>query len=140
MGLLEWLGETCSPGPIGDVHVGRGRRKRVTRRYVLATGVLSLLLLGGSTWLMLGREGASTWLVLVGVAAYLVAAYFVHPKPETSNLGWLGGLVDHPFRWSDDANRLLLLLLMLLLPGRFVAESLVDLCALIWRPLSSRKP
>jgi hypothetical protein len=42
------------------------------------------------------------------------------------NLGLLGGAFDHPFRYWDDLNRQLLLLLILLWPGRFIAESIVD--------------
>lgn len=39
---------------------------------------------------------------------------------------WLGGLIDHPFRYSDDINRLLIFLSLLLLPGRMVAMGLID--------------
>ncbi len=49
------------------------------------------------------------------LAIYLLISGVVRPRPDTTNVGWLGGLVDHPFRWSDDVNRLLILLLVLLL-------------------------
>jgi len=48
-----------------------------------------------------------------------------------AGVGWLGGLVDHPFRYSDDVNRILLFLLVILLPGRFLSETFVDLLRLI---------
>ncbi len=67
-------------------------------------------------------------LVLVGAAiVYLCAGFALHPAPDDDNLGWGGGLLDNPLRYSDNANRLLLLFYLLLLPGRFVAEALVDL-------------
>ena len=62
---------------------------------------------------------------------YLVIAYLVHPQPDTSNIGWLGGLMDHPFRYSDDINRFLIFLVIALWPGRFVSESLVDVVLLL---------
>ena len=52
------------------------------------------------------------------------------------NIGWLGGLMDHPFRYSDDINRGLLGLKLILMPGRLIAESVVDMAILL---LNARK-
>lgn len=57
---------------------------------------------------------------------------FVHPYADTSNLGWLGGLVDDPFRWSDDWNRSMIFLKILLMPGRFVGRSFVNTVLTLW--------
>ncbi len=66
--------------------------------------------------------------MLLGIVIiYLCAGFALHPEPDDDDLGWWGGLVDNPFRYSDNANRLLLLLYLALLPARFVAEALVDL-------------
>lgn len=54
---------------------------------------------------------------------YCVIAFFVRPEPDTSNMGWLGGLIDNPFRISDDMNRTILFFKIALLPGLFIAES-----------------
>ncbi|WP_266213722.1 hypothetical protein [Paraliomyxa miuraensis] len=59
--------------------------------------------------------------------AYLLVAYFIRPRPDFDNIGWLGGLIDNPFRYSDDINRFLMFLMVVLLPGRFVSDSLVEL-------------
>ena len=50
---------------------------------------------------------------------------------DMNNLGWAGGLFNKPFRISEDVNRFLLFLKIVLLPGRFVAESCVDVIVLI---------
>ena len=55
-----------------------------------------------------------------------VASYFLHPEPDYSNLGWFGGLIDNPFRYSDDLNRGLAFLFTFLWPGRFVANALIN--------------
>jgi hypothetical protein len=68
-----------------------------------------------------------------GIAlAYALVGHFVRPQADTSNLGW-AGIFDNPFRYSDDINRFLLFLSILLWPGRFVIESLIDVFALSLR-------
>jgi hypothetical protein len=65
--------------------------------------------------------------LLVGLALiYISVGYFVHPEPDDSNIGLLNGLIDHPFRYSDDINRWLRGFDMLLAPGRMVAEGFLD--------------
>jgi hypothetical protein len=61
------------------------------------------------------------------VVVYLIIAYYVHPRPDWDNLGWAGGIFDNPFRYSDDANRGLVFLLVVLSPGRFVSTAIVEL-------------
>lgn len=62
----------------------------------------------------------------LGLGIYCVLAYFLRPRPNHDNLGIAGGLVDHPFRYSDNINRQLVSLVVVLWPGRYLAESLVD--------------
>ena len=129
MGLFEFFGERRNPGPIGDLDVHppeEAHHLGLTVRAVLA----GLLLTG---W----GYGLTQWTSsLNGLAAaasasglYLIAGYFVHPKPDYSNLGLLGGAIDHPFRFSDDANRFLMVLLGLLWPARFLSTTCVE----VWR-------
>jgi hypothetical protein len=63
----------------------------------------------------------------IGFSIYLVIAYFVRPKPDYDNLGYFGGLINKPFDYTDDWNRFLLNLKILLLPGVIVSEIIVDL-------------
>lgn len=143
MSLFEWLGESYDPGPSGETHFGprdRGRRSRAT---VLIRAGICLSLLGGLGYLMhqeMGiRDFADYRNTAVGVFFYSFVAYFVHPEPDTSNMGMFGGLMDHPLRYSDDVNRFLLFFLVFLLPGRFLSESFVDLIRLI-RHAGHRSP
>ena len=131
MSLFEWFGESYNPGPSGSVKLGGGNRPDRSRVAVIALFVISLVLLAGVYVLVVERAGISTPVALGITVGYLLLGYFVHPKPDTSNIGWLGGLMDHPFRYSDDINRFLLFLMVFLLPGRFLAESLVDFCVLV---------
>jgi hypothetical protein len=135
MSFFEWLGESFDPGPSGETQFGPRHSGHRSRANVLIRSGISLSLLGGVGWLMFHemgiREFADYRNTAVGVFFYAFVAYFVHPEPDTSNMGWLGGLVDHPFRYSDDVNRILLFLLVFLLPGRFLSEAFVDLLRLL---------
>lgn len=135
MSFFEWLGESADPGPSGVTEFGARERGRQSRRRVLTRMVISLGMLGLLGYVMFQEMGIREFHIyrntLVVLLVYSVIAYLVHPEPDTSNLGWLGGLWDHPFRYSDDANRFLLFLLIFLLPGRFLSESLVDFVCLI---------
>jgi hypothetical protein len=73
------------------------------------------------------------WPIIGGAAAYLIVSYMVQPHSDTDDLGWCGGLMDNPFSFSDDVNRGLLVLGLLLLPGRIVSELLVGAAVLPWR-------
>lgn len=58
-------------------------------------------------------------LILFGLI-YLVLALLVHPKPRHDNMGWVRGIIDNPFRWSDDVNRFLFFFEAILLPGKLM--------------------
>jgi hypothetical protein len=66
-----------------------------------------------------------------GMCAYMAIGHFIRPEPNTDNLGWGGGLGNDPFKSSDNANRFLWRLHCLLGPGRFTAETFVDVFAFV---------
>jgi hypothetical protein len=35
-------------------------------------------------------------------------------------MGWVRGIIDNPFRWSDDVNRFLFFVEAILLPGKLM--------------------
>lgn len=126
MGLMEWLGERADPGNTGSLQIGVGNRNRRPGGPVLVTLVISfgLVFLAFVFWET--RIGGKFSTFVAVTVVYLVLSYLVHPKPDTSNLGWFGGAVDNPFRYSDDLNRFLLFLFIALWPGRFITHSLID--------------
>jgi len=62
---------------------------------------------------------------------YTGIAFFIRPEPNTDNMGWGGGMMNDPFQCSDNVNRILWRLHCLLGPGRFTAETVLDLCAFV---------
>ena len=131
--MFEWLGELTERKPAGAIEiapVGGGRRpapaitfvKFVITLVTFAAAPLAAALLvgpGPDPWLGLGVFG--------GLVLYAFVGTVLRPKPRMDNLGWMGGLIDHPFRISDDWNRGLLGLQLLLLPGRFLGYGVVDM-------------
>jgi len=66
-----------------------------------------------------------------GMMIYTGIAFFLRPEPNTDNLGWGGGMMNDPFQCSDNVNRFLWRAHCALGPGRFTAETLLDLCVLL---------
>ena len=130
MSLFEWLGESVDPGEVGGVAGGGRVRGHRSRTAVLVCFAVALSALGVAAWTLCrpldAGAGGRALPFVIGSSLYLLAGYFIHPKPSMNNVGWLGGMMDHPFRISDDVNRMLIGALVLLWPARFLAESLVD--------------
>jgi len=128
MSLFEWLGESFNPGSVGGVTSHDNDRSR-TRLGAICTGVVALGLCSLPFFVGVGRNGLSLERVGITLAVesiYIALAYYLKPEPDMENIGWLGGLMDHPFRYSDDVNRFLLFVAVVLFPGRLIGIGLVD--------------
>ena len=126
MGLFEWLFERRNPHPIGSLELRRpGRLTGGTQRASALFSVLALI--AWTVFLFQTNDDVSSAVTgLFATAVYLVAAYFLSPEPDYSNTG-VFGFIDHPFRISDDMNRMLALFKALLWPGRLVATGVVEM-------------
>jgi hypothetical protein len=163
MTLLQWLGDSYTPrrpgenrpgpsedmfyehdGPIGDLEAVGPERFDQPRWAVLVEFTLAMAALVGECYL-LGKYASpldAPKLVLAAslTLVYLIIAFFIAPRPNFRNLGWLGGWVDNPFQYSDNLNRGLLWLKLVLLPGRLIAGAFVDMAILVWRANDSSAP
>ena len=123
--MADWL----EPGPVGTLETGKRKREPREQSDIVARFAIAVVLLGVWLFFILTnlRPGSSILIRILATAIYLMISYAVHPEADTSNLGWFGGLVNNPFRFSDNINRFLVFLKIILWPGRFVSESLVDM-------------
>lgn len=97
----------------------------VAKRWVLVLrALLGLVVFAGLAAIVI--EADLPWLAAAAALLYLVVAYYVRVEPDMRNTGMLGFL-DHPFRWSDDQNRILVFFRVVLAPGRFAVASARDL-------------
>ena len=119
MGFLEWFGESFNRGPVGNIN--RNDDDSWQPRSKFTVWFLTLLgvgFLGFSIWAILQSDHKWQWLIAMGI--YLIISFFASPQPDNSNMGWAGGLIDNPFRISDDFNRLLAIFALMLLPGKII--------------------
>lgn len=132
MSYLEGFPEPADPGPVGKLELNAPEPEDdepPTRELVwLAIGIglifLSIGLYG--VFYHLDYEGAMPVLLkLCGLALYVLLSYMVTALPDYTNLGLLGGLLDNPYRITDNYNRWLLYIQAILVPGKLIAYSLV---------------
>jgi hypothetical protein len=104
----------------------------VLLKLAIAAGMLSVgaLIVGTivSQFLPPLKMAGATAVILV---LYVAVAFFFRPQANTDNMGWGLGLANDPFQYSDNINRFLFKLHMLLGPGRFCSETLLDARAMI---------
>ena len=133
MSFIEWFLEPVNPGPIGKLEISSPEpddNDKPPRKWLIWLAVvIGLLLLGvGLYWVfhnVFYVDAKSTILKLCNLALYILVGHLVTAKPNYTNVGWLGGVIDNPFRISDDYNRWLVFIGFILLPGKLVAYSLV---------------
>ncbi len=69
--------------------------------------------------------------VAAAMIAYTAVAFYIRPEANGDNMGWFGGSSNDPTQYSDNINRWLWKAHMVLGPGRFTAETLLDTCVLV---------
>jgi hypothetical protein len=109
---------------IGDDAAARFRSRGQVLRDLVIAALLVPAAVAAIAW-----QSPSVAVTAVGVAvclAYCVVAFFVRARPNHDHIGPVAGTFDHPFRFSDDANRALMAGAVILAPGRYVSVSLVD--------------
>ena len=127
MGLLEFIGESISPGKMGSIDVTKGRKEKRIGILIVKT-ILSIGIVVVLYHLILGKSVHVKELLLfiAAIAVYSSAGYFISPKPDYSNIGWFGGVFDNPFKISDDINRALIFIMIILMPGRLISTTVVS--------------
>jgi ribosomal protein L37E len=104
---------------------------------------LAAIVVGVAYWLVFSLAKAEhsrdNILIFAAVmAAYGLVGYLFRPAVDTGNLGWFGGLMNNPFRISDNVERFKLKLLILFYPGRPIGGAIVETVRLIRRLGSQR--
>jgi hypothetical protein len=128
----SWFDDNTGPGPIGSVSTDAPTPSNFPRPVILILGIVSLAAVAVAVYFLV--QTAHPWQWCAALVVYLAASYWIDPQPDYSNVGWLHGLANNPFRISDDINRGLRTLKLLLLPGRFVTASIRDLVSLARNP------
>jgi uncharacterized membrane protein len=103
--------------------------ERSSKLGALVRGAISVALASGAIgWIVsISTSSSDVAMGVLALFAYLVAGYVIALRPDYDDVGWLGGLVNNPFRLTDNFNRWLVFLNAVLLPGRFVSTGIRDL-------------
>lgn len=146
MSFFEWLFERHNPGPTGTIEQHTKRSTGQPPAQVILFIILALVVLAIPFYLagfpFNFQQNAGLYAgILVGEIIYLLLSYFINAQPDTSNIGWMGGLIDNPFRISDDINRLLIFLKIILWPDRFISVAILNFINLLkkgsYKPISN---
>ncbi len=138
MSLFEWLFDSQNPGPAGSIEEHENPQSTSSSIPVILYLLLAITALGipfyladfPTNWQQRWGLYLSIW---IGEIIYLILGFFVNARPNTSNVGWFGGLIDNPFRISDDFNRFLAVLKIILLPGRLIGLAIMNFISLLSR-------
>ena len=124
-----WTGQ-YDPTAVGSVDLNTEHVAQTSLGIILCKVFASVVISAGLFWLpfhYLPLQGWQSIAVASGILLlYIGVAFFCIPKPDKGNLGIFGGMVDNPFRYSDDINRGLMFFGAILMPGRFVAGTMLD--------------
>lgn len=141
MGLFEWIGEAMNPNPMGSIEKETDVPKPPYNFWgwiwggVATLATLSIYYKGIFEGITL-QNWQEKIPFFVAFSVYLFASFWISVKPNYENVGWLGGLINHPFRISDNFNRGLIFLQILLLPGKLLSQGMV----IFWKLLQQNKP
>ncbi len=128
MGIFENRDELFTPGPTGTIDFD-DKEHEVLQKYISVRFAISLILIGIIEYFLVFATDKSDdyyYILLVNIflLVYLLLAAIIRVKPDTENLGWVPFLIGHPFRFSDNINRFLVMLNLLFLPGKFISKSI----------------
>ena len=119
MSLFEWFGEKFNPGPVGTVaHDEEDTWQPKSRFLIWLLTLLGVAILGLLIWGIFQLE--NKWQGFLLLLVYLLLSWWLSPQPDRSNMGWAGGIIDHPFRITDDFNRWLFFFALFLVPGKLI--------------------
>lgn len=127
MGLIEIIGEMIKPGKMGTIDITKRKREKHIGMLIVKT-ILSIAFVTGLYYLIFGFtfHRKESLIFVAVIAVYSIAGYFILPKPDYTNVGWLGGIFNNPFRISDNINRMLIFAMVILMPGRLISSTILS--------------
>lgn len=130
----EWQGQ-ASYHKAGEIQVNQHYYTQTKPAWLVCLkllGLAAMVAVGYAIAIPSLREVLPLWQTIVLVAGVMLVytgiAFFVRPEADGDNMGIAGGFANDPFQYSDNINRCLWNLHCLLGPGRFAAETLLDVC------------
>jgi hypothetical protein len=129
MSIFEYLFERRNPSNVGNIERNNQSPKNVTMPVLIFKWFISIGMMYGLFYITVRQNfsAVNMLLYIIILFGYCSLSYKFIPKPDTSNIGLFGGMFDHPFRYTDDINRVLIILLVLMYPGRFITITIIQI-------------
>jgi hypothetical protein len=136
--LTEFQGQSSLLHKSGTIEIHTDCYRKRRPAWLVALKLLGVVAMV-ATWFAIALPSLLQWsfpmwhaivVAAIVVPVYTAVAFFFRPEPNTDNLGMGGGAMNDPFQTSDNVNRFLWRLSCCLGPGRFTAETMLDLCVL----------
>jgi len=128
MNIFEWLIERRKPNAVGKLStddLDEYTNSDISFFWQIIIIILGVCGIGFIIWLVFIENSiADSWQLLIGIVVYLFVARFITAKPNMRNLGLFGGLMNHPFRYTDNLNRMLFFIQTILMPGKIIIASI----------------
>lgn len=130
MGILEIIGELIKPGKIGGINFNKKGLKN-NQKLIIIRFIISLTTILLFEYLILIKNDHYydfRYMLKVNVflIIYLIFSYKIKIKPNYGNLGWVPFLINNPFKFSDNINRLLVIINILMVPGKYISRNIRD--------------
>ena len=136
MSIFEWLFERNNPGPVGGIKRS-GNPDNWPRALIIIAGILSITALCWLVWYFMLKVAFKydfyhNLISSVVLVLYLFVSGNYSVRPNYNNMG-VFGIIDHPFRYTDDVNRWLFFLYVFLIPGKLIMVPIIKLSRLLLR-------
>lgn len=135
MGFFEYLFERRNPGKVGDIQRNYQLIEPASIVVTIIKLIISIAMIYGIFYITVMQSFNLINLLIFALVltGYCIVSYIYIPRPDTSNMGLFGGLIDHPFKFTDDINRGLFGLYIAMYPGRFIATTMVETFMMVKR-------
>ena len=122
MSIFEYLFERKKSGNVGSFEKSKLSIKHVSIPILLLKLFISIFMVYALFYITVSQSlnFINMMIFLLILFGYCLLSYKFIPRPDKSNMGLLGGIIDHPFRYTDDLKRVLILFLVLMYIGRFI--------------------
>ena len=127
MRLIEFIGELIKPGEIGTVDITKREKEKSIDMLIVKT-IISIAIVIVIYYLNFRISfHIKEFILFVAImAVYSAAGYFILLKPDYSNVGLFRGILNNPFRISDNVNRMLVIIMVILIPGRLISTTVLS--------------
>lgn len=123
MKVVQWLRERYDAGPVGSHNEQSSQPRIRTKGGVVLRALVALVMLAPIGWFLTTSRWTvpplTSLMIIAGLIGYSTLSYYVRPRTHPRMHPTVGGWIETVAIW--------------LLPGRFLADALVDFVRLLRR-------